>query len=272
MIKKGTPDISWLGGLIPYRSIPVLVYHHVTETEREDIRAFSISPGRFLSQMRYLKKKGYASISLDELANIEMGGESGAGPGPKIKSPKTKKLFAISFDDGYLDNYTNAFPVLKLFGFKATVFLATGFVGKKTQPIGSCAPSAHMDWPQAKEMQRHGMSFQSHTCTHPDMTKIGVEQINRELNESRKEIEAHLGAPVRHFAYPYGRFNERVMERVKEAGYAWSYAAGASERSSFARERFDVDTEDPPVLFRFMASGYGSWVRTVRNGFLRKRF
>lgn len=240
--------------LFPYRSIPVLVYHQISEPiEKKDRVNLSMPPDMFMSQMKYLHDKGCVSITLDELAEIETN-----------KKKDSRKLMAITFDDGYMDNYTNAFPILQEFGLSATIFTVAGFMGK-SRGWGSDAPRQYMDWPQAREMTRAGISFQSHTCTHPDLTKIGMNEVVKEITDSRKIIEDRIGNPVRHFSYPYGMYNDDVINAVRKAGYLRSYAAGMSDKGSFVRERFDVDSKDSRLAFYFMAGQWGSWVRTIRN-------
>lgn len=237
-----------LSRLTPSRSIPVLLYHHIAKTTRaEDPLRLGVPPETFRSQMKYLHDRGYASLTLDELAEIE-----------KNQKPDTRKCIAITFDDGYLDNYTTAFGILREFGFSATIFVVTDLLGKKR----------YMNWSHAREMRDYGISFQSHTCTHPDLTKIGHVAGLRELVESRGKIEDILGTAVRHFAYPYGKYNHDVINRVRDAGYLWSYTAGMSENGSFSKERFDVQLKDSFFMFFWMTSHWGSWVRAVRNSLL----
>ena len=234
--------------LLPYRSIPVLVYHSISKTTRaEDLLRQGVPPDTFRSQMKYLYDKGYASLSLCELAESE-----------KNKKPDTRKRIAITFDDGYMDNYTTAFGILQEFGFSATIFVVTGLLGKER----------YMHWSHAREMLNYGISIQSHTCTHPDLTKISHSAGLRELVSSRRKIEDVLGIPVRHFAYPYGKFNHDVIKSVRQAGYQYSYAAGVSVPGRFSRERFDVSLQDNIFMFFWMASHWGSWARTVRNSLL----
>jgi peptidoglycan/xylan/chitin deacetylase (PgdA/CDA1 family) len=246
--------------LIPYRSVPILIYHQITETiHEEDRNLLSVPPITFESQIKYLHDNKYISITLDELAIIE-----------RNNKHDVRKRVAITFDDAYLDNYTNAFPILQKFGFSATIFAVTNLLGKSSAWRRHSAPC--MNWSHAKEMLRYGISFQSHTCTHPDLTKLGSIECLKELIESRKKIEDTLGISVRHFAYPYGKYNNSVIERVKEAGYFSSYAAGWSERGSSPRERIGFQLTDPPLLFPIMVSGWGSWARTIRNNFFPGRF
>ena len=247
--------------IIPYRSVPIIFYHQIVETIDEENRILhSIPPDIFRSQMKYLHDRGYISISLDELESID-----------KNKKQDSRKLIAITFDDGYLDNYTNAFPILQEYEFSATIFAVTDLFGK-SNVRNSCAPRRYLDWSHAKEMVRHGISFQSHTCTHPDLTKIGVKEGFYEIAVSRKKIEDALGTPVRHFSYPYGKYNDEVVEKVKKAGYLSSYAAGMSEKGGFVRERFEVELKDSSVLFSLMASHWGSWARRIRNSLFLPEF
>jgi peptidoglycan/xylan/chitin deacetylase (PgdA/CDA1 family) len=238
--------------LAPYKSIPVLVYHSVARTTcAEDPFRLGVPPETFRAQMKYLHARGYATLTLDELAEIE-----------NSEKPDTDKRVAITFDDGYLDNYTAGFPILQEFGFSATIFVVTDLIGKKR----------YMNWSQAREMQDYGISFQSHTCTHPDMTKLEAADAVRELVASREKIEDVLGSQVRHFAYPYGLYNPDVIRRVQDAGYLWSYAAGMSENGRFSRERFDVRLQDSFLMFRLLSSHWGSWCRTVRNTVLPRLY
>jgi len=234
--------------LVPYKSIPVLVYHSIAKTTRvQDPFRLGDPPGTFRSQMKYLHDRGFTTLTLDELAEIE-----------KDKKQGTRKRIAITFDDGYLDNYTTAFGILQDFRFSATIFVVTDLLGK----------ARYMSWSHAREMLNYGISFQSHTCTHPDLTKMDHAAGLHELVESRRKIEDILGTTVRHFAYPYGKYNHDVINWVKEAGYLWAYAAGMSESGRFSRERFDVRLKDSFFLFFWMASHWGSWGRRVRNRLL----
>ncbi len=177
----------------------VLNYHKIENNNH----SLSVPPWDFETQMKYLSDHGYTSISPDELYTAL------AGDG---KLPDNPVL--ITFDDGYRDNYDNAFPILKKYKLKATIFVITSFLGKKEQ---------YLTWEQAREMEKHGISIQSHTVDHKPMTDLSDEQLRMELVESKKKAEAELGHEVGYIAYPTGTYNLHIAEMVKEAGYKGAF-------------------------------------------------
>jgi peptidoglycan/xylan/chitin deacetylase (PgdA/CDA1 family) len=231
----------------------VLLYHRIAETTSDDdpLR-LGVTPFMFASQMRLLRDKGYRTIShLDALesSNVETG---------------NSRNIAITFDDGYLDNYSHAFPILREYGFSATIFLVTDFVGRingwessKSVPL--------MGWTQVKEMAEYGISFQSHTRSHANLPALADEAAMGELLDSRKRLEDILGSPVRHLAYPYGMFDQRVTGLAGQAGYRSGWAAGLAAGSSFARERMQITGNDNRLLFAFKASRLAGWARKARH-------
>ncbi|BBB93271.1 MAG TPA: polysaccharide deacetylase family protein [Methylomusa anaerophila] len=182
---------------IPFElgDVPILNYHKIDSLNH----SLSISPEEFKQQMAYLHDNGYTSIRPDQLMNYL-----------NLGKPLPKKPVMITFDDGYLDNYTNAYPVLKKYGFIATIFLVTDLVGKDER---------FMNWEQVREMEKAGFIFGSHTVTHTPLTRLPREKIMEELTESRKEIERQLGQNPKYFAYPTGAYNLEIEELVKQAGY-----------------------------------------------------
>ena len=147
--------------------------------------------------MKYLHESGFSTISLDQLYEAYQG-----------KSMLPEKPIVITFDDGYLDNYTAAFPVLKQYNFTAAFFVITDVVGK-----------GMMSWEQLREMQDYGMTIQPHTVTHPDLTALTPEQQRKEMADSKAEVESKLGTQVKFFCYPYGKFNSATLKQLKDSGY-----------------------------------------------------
>ena len=191
--------------------VPVLFYHKINvPSPKAKIKGLYVTPGSFLNQMRYLKWRGYSTISLDELLK-GLNSEAELPPRPIV----------LTFDDGYEDNYTYAFPILKKFGFTATIFLVTRDIGrlpdwpdseeKIQEPI--------LSWEQIKEMADYGISFQSHTHTHPSLHKLDRQKIKEEVVTSKKIIEKKLKNKVNFLCYPYGHFNFKVEQVLKEADY-----------------------------------------------------
>lgn len=191
--------------------IPILFYHKINSpSPHARIKGLYVSPRSFYWQMKYLQWRGYIPISLDDLLFWLEGGRA-LPPRPIV----------LTFDDGYKDNYTNAFPILKEFGFSATVFIVTRDVGKFPDWPESEEKLKEplLSWNEIKEMSDYGISFQSHTHTHSILTRLSDEDIRYELMESKKVIEDALKKPVNFLCYPKGFFSERVKNLVKEAGY-----------------------------------------------------
>ncbi|MBE6073388.1 MAG: polysaccharide deacetylase family protein [Selenomonas ruminantium] len=205
--------------------VMVLNYHKVDNT----FISLAVRPDDFEAQMKYLSDNGYHTISPDELY------DSLAGTGELPENP-----VLITFDDGYEDNYTNAYPILKKYGFKATIFVITSFLGKDKN---------YMTWDQARELDANGISIESHTVDHKSMTDLTDEQLRMELVESKKKAEKELGHPVEYMAYPTGTYNLHIAEMVKEAGYkaAFTIKYGNVDKASniYALERVPIfHTED----------------------------
>jgi len=172
----------------------VLNYHMVNSM----FISLAIEPEDFDWQMKYLVDHGYHSITLDELyAFLE-------GQGTLPDRP-----VLITFDDGYVDNYTNAYPILKKYDLKATIFIVTGFVSKR---------KGYLTWDQLREMEQHGIMAQSHTVTHAPLPELSDERIREELVVSKQQAEAELGHPVEFIAYPTGVHDLHIVSLAKEAG------------------------------------------------------
>jgi len=170
----------------------------------------------------------------------------------------------ITFDDGYLDTYANAFPVLQDVGFSATVFLVSGFVGKFSR-WELYRKVRLMDWFQAIEMSKYGISLQSHTCTHPDLTTISDKSVIQELKESKSTIEDKLGKPVYYLAYPYGMSNSQIINMTENAGYRGAFTAGFSDRKPYSRERFQITAKDNAFMFALKSGRWNSYFRDARS-------
>jgi peptidoglycan/xylan/chitin deacetylase (PgdA/CDA1 family) len=230
------------------------MYHQVASTTaEEDPLRLAVPPHHFEAQLEYLFERDFVTMTLDEFIG-EVGGNR----------KKCGRQVVLTFDDGYLDNYTNAFPVLQKYGFRATIFLVSDFVGKMTE-WNPCGRTRLMDWRHAKEMSQHGICFQSHTRTHADLTKLDNKAVLNELLASRRQIEDILGAPVRHLAYPYGSFDRRVIGLVRKGQYRSACAAGMSDGSEFSTERFRISLRDKSLLFGVKVSGWGNWLRVIRH-------
>lgn len=173
--------------------VPILVYHSIEEFNGHGSKELFVTPQNFERQMRFLKEHGYTLLTFDRFREHD----------------KVPKPIFITFDDGYKNNL-NVFSIFKKLDSKnfqpaATIFVISDFIGRENRLSKS----------ELKEMAKSGFfSIQSHTATHPDLTKAaGLEY---ELKNSKNKIAEITGKPVIALAYPYGNFNDRVVEETKK--------------------------------------------------------
>lgn len=219
--------------LINLTDVPILNYHKVDILNH----SLSVSSQEFEEQMEYLAKNNYTTITPDQLmAYLKHGKEL------------PDKPIMITFDDGYLDNYTNAYPIMKKYGFTATIFLVTNLVGHDPR---------FMTWDQVREMQQNGIVFGSHTVNHQSLTNIPKEQVLNELTQSRDEMFRQLGKKPKYFAYPTGTYNQGIEELVRSTGYKAAftieYGQVGADSDVYALERIPIFKSD----------------KTFRNFFIR---
>jgi peptidoglycan/xylan/chitin deacetylase (PgdA/CDA1 family) len=179
------------------------MYHHIADSPpdagpiRQDL---SVSPQAFEAQLRYLVGAGYQPITLRDLIyHLALG----------VSLPE--KPVILTFDDGYEDNYTNAYPLLKKYGFVGTFFIVTEPVDKKR--------AGYMSWAQIEIMSTNGMEIGSHSYTHPDLRDKSVDYIIWQALGSKEAIEARIQQPVRFFSYPSGRYDEQVVNVLHSANF-----------------------------------------------------
>ena len=196
------------------KAIPILMYHSISDDPEKGISPYykiATSPKRFWEQMQWLSQHHYRVIGLQEVQDI-------------LKRKKTiyDKAVVITFDDGYLDVLTNAWPVLDHFGYTATVFLPTDFIGDQSK---SFKGRACLAWKDVRQLHSSGISFGSHTMTHPVLYRLNWTKIRNELCWSRFRIEEMLQEPIVAFGYPFAfpqedqRFTSRFKMELKHAGY-----------------------------------------------------
>jgi len=191
--------------------IPVLMYHKISPDPKSGGLGMRVTPASFNRQMQYLAKNGYHTVQLTELTDF-------------INEDKTlpPKSIVITFDDGYLDNYKYAFPILKKYGFTAAVFIVTDYIGKtndfdavkKLQPVNQL-----LGWNEIDQMSDYGITIGAHTLNHISLTDITLPEARYEIENCKLVLEEHLKTTVETFAYPYGHHNSQLEEIVRESGY-----------------------------------------------------
>jgi len=163
--------------------------------------------------------------------------------GTSISGQKSEHDIALTFDDGWLGFYENAWPILKDYGFSATVFLITDYVGQTSGWDYKKAP--HLSWNQIRELADNGIEFGSHGASHVDLRRLDDKRFAYELAGSKRTIEDKIGQPVKYLSYPFGRYNRRVIEAAKRAGYERAYALSEGA-GDFAAGRTGVYLYDTP--------------------------
>jgi peptidoglycan/xylan/chitin deacetylase (PgdA/CDA1 family) len=213
-----TPPVVVPDGQDRVLKVPILMYHYLStppadaDRYRQDL---SVAPESFRTHLTWLRESGYVPITLRELGYALASGHA-----------LPKKPIVLTFDDGYADNYANAFPLLQEFGMRATFFVVTKAVEERNL--------SYMHWEQLVEMQQAGMEIASHTRSHPQLPGQPEAFIREELRSSFELLTQRLGQPPTSFAYPSGRFDPGVVHLTYEAGYqvAVTTEQGATHSSS----------------------------------------
>ena len=196
--------------------IPVIMYHRViNKSENEGIYGTYIYEDIFRKHLQYLKDKNYTVITFKDLDKI----------GWRNRFEKGKKYIILTFDDGYKDNYDLAFPILKEFDFKATIFL----MGRSTYNEWDVKAGGEIEFPlmsveMIKEMQDYGIEFGAHTFNHPKLNTLSNEEIEYQIVDVKKPLEEKIGKEIITFAYPYGILNDYAKKMTKKAGYTFALA------------------------------------------------
>lgn len=237
----------------PTARVPVLMYHRIGTAHNDWERKYCVSPHEFEGHMRRLHSAGWRAISLEDFFAWLDG-----------RTDLPTKSFLLTFDDGFLGVWEHAAPVLKLLDWPATVFLVSSLIGRRDEWCAAQNPSGAtyplMNAEQIRDLARNGVTFQSHTRSHVDLSQLSGEALSRELSGARTDLEALLERPVRYLAYPFGRHNDQTMAAARDAGYlaAFSTQPGFNRRDidRFRLRRVDVfGTDSAPALMRKIKLG-----------------
>jgi peptidoglycan/xylan/chitin deacetylase (PgdA/CDA1 family) len=202
--------------------VPILMYHYISvPPEDADIYRtdLSVTPDNFRAQMIYLVENGYSTIDFYDLS-LAIVNKRELPPKPVI----------ITLDDGYRDNYENAFPILKEFGLTATIFIPTDFIDQGN-------PN-HLSWEMIEEMAEYGIRFEPHSKTHPDLRDRDREFLIWEILGPQETLAAHLGYTPRYFAYPGGRYDEAVITILAELDF-WGAVTTAGGKWQGYNDRYE---------------------------------
>ena len=181
-------------------AVNVLMYHAISDAPGPT----NIDPATFRGQMDALAARGYEAVPLSDLAAWHEG-----------SAVLPARAAVITFDDGFADFAKQAAPILLARGWGATVFLPTGRLGGKEDWAGADKPARPlMTWAQVEDLAARGIDFGGHSVSHADLTQLGPVDLEREIRQSSKEIERHLGQAPFCFAPPYGHSNCAVRAAI----------------------------------------------------------
>lgn len=213
---KETPTNVPLAGFCLH--VPVLMYHHIQPYEVAKTlgqTALTVDSGIFDTQMQYLAENGYTTLFANEFANALIN-----------KQQLPAKSVVITIDDGYEDNFIYALPVLRKYGIKANIMLASGLMGNSNM----------LSWNQVRDLKASGLiHFSNHTWSHHPMNQGSNEKLEYEITTAQKEIEENTGQKVDTFTYPYGALSDRASGILQKLGYTvgFSEIPGQDQCDSF---------------------------------------
>lgn len=223
-------------------STPVLVYHHVGLALD---RPRYVTAEAFEAQLAYLEEADYTPITVSHYEAILAG-----------DAPAPRRPIVLTFDDGDADFYRYAFPALRAHGYVATNFLISDVL-RESDAERVLEPWPYLIWPEIREMQAHGIEFQSHTVHHPRLTKLSSDEIRFELEASKLALEAKLAHPVVAVAYPYGVHSQDVRRLTHEVGYRGGYSVGGGINRDAERIRISIGSDHR--LPDFIDALEGTW-------------
>jgi peptidoglycan/xylan/chitin deacetylase (PgdA/CDA1 family) len=200
-----------------YQTVPILVYHNFSKTRSEKM---TLAEADFEAQMKYLKQNNYHVVSLDQLMDFL-----------DYREPLPEKSIVITFDDAWRSAYDIACPVLKKYGFTATFFIYTDFIG------GGRA----LSWRDIKELSKMGFDIQCQTKTHRNLSipnkkesfKEYFKSIETEVSYPKKLFKKILNKDCRYLAYPYGETNNLVIAVLQKQGYRGAFTLGREPNPFF---------------------------------------
>ncbi len=223
--------------------VPILTYHKVSNKFEWGINTVPVKT--FESQINYLSQKNYYSISLARYIR-----------GDYQSNPEQCPII-ITFDDADESVYRYAFPILKSYGFKATLFVISDYVGKINTWDANLGKiySRHLNWEQIIKLSNEGWEIGSHTATHRDLIGLSSEEVQKELQTSREVIAEKLNQPIRFISYPFNRYDQRIILLAQQVGYSGGCGLPANRKlngfsSYFNIQRYGVYTIDKLFWFR----------------------
>ena len=213
------------------KGLPVLMYHSISDEKTND--AFVLSVNKFREQMHYLHRHGFHTLSMKQVMNFLTKNQM-----------LPEKPILITIDDGYQNIYTNAFPIMRRYGIHGTIFVIANTIDRNSDYLTSS---------ELRQMQRFGITVESHTLNHENLSQLSYAQQLYTLSFSKTEIEHLTGERVHAIAYPFGKFNDLTLRAARAAGYTLGFTTngGYVNRSDnvFKMKRCGVYGPDTMSMF-----------------------
>lgn len=213
-------------------TIPILLYHSVSDQPAGRFQTFTVRLRQFAAHLDRLGALGFSALSIDRLIALVRAGE-----------PVPERSVVLTFDDGFADFATNAWPLLQARGLPATLYVTAGYLDGRSDwlaPLGA-GQLPMLTSGQLSELAAGGVEIGAHTMTHPQLDCLPLPAARREIVDSRDALEQLLGRRVHTFAYPHGYHDKRVKQLVAEAGYTSATAV---------RDALSHPGDDPFALAR----------------------
>lgn len=247
-------------GRVKRPAVRVLLYHAIGGAGRGPIHRCRVPADRFEAQVGLLARDGYSVVGLETvLAGLQ---DENAWP---------DRAVAITFDDGYRSVFNHALPVLKRFGFRATVYVVPGYCLEGGTTSGDIMRDEELLGPdELATLASEGWTVGSHSMTHRRLSSCKPEEVMHELVESQQRLTDLLGKPVDHFSFPHGDWTAELVTQVKRAGYR----SGATSREGTNRvgnspwllRRIEITPWDSLRVFRWKLEGSYDWLGSLRRG------
>jgi peptidoglycan/xylan/chitin deacetylase (PgdA/CDA1 family) len=244
-------------------AVPILMYHSISTADESRSHPYyrtATSVEVFEDHVKFLRENGYKAVSLSDAVRLTQG-----------PAEEAEKRFVMTFDDGFQDFYALAFPILSRYGYTATVFLPTAYIGDTARKFNG---TECLTWGQVRDLQTAGVDFGSHTVSHPQLRHLGTEKVRDEIRSSKEAIEGELGCAVKSFSYPYAfpetdrAFRGQLRRALQWVGYenGVSTIIGRADHNDdmFFMKRVPVNSCDDRRLFRAKLAGAYDWMHNAQ--------
>jgi peptidoglycan/xylan/chitin deacetylase (PgdA/CDA1 family) len=242
------------------------MYHSIQDgaSDRRPYFDINTSPGRFAQQMRFLREQGYRAVHLEEAWKL------------LAKDHWDSRYVVLTFDDGYRDFLTTAYPIMAEVGYTAALFVPSGLIQDERAHF---LQRECLTWGEIRELHANGIEIGSHSVTHRELKFLGTSELESEVADSKRTIEDKIGHSIGSFSYPFAfpesqvEFSRTLRDLLEKHGYQNGVTTilGSSSRDSdrFFLPRLPANSSDDIPLFRAKLEGHYDWLHAAQ--YLAKR-